>query len=137
MNGNLPKGSDAHSNQAQAEHEQLVGRLLSDPAKKEAVEWLKDGSLEDKRTVGGFETNRDALKYVQAIYDLGALEILAVQIQSLPKGNGQRSGKLIVKLPSSPEARRAIFDWCRKQGDSLGFSPDPDRGETYLFLLLD
>jgi hypothetical protein len=32
---------------------------------------------------------------------------------------------------------KAIFDWCNQQGDALGCTPDPDGGETHLFLLLD
>ena len=137
MKRNVLQESDAGSNLSGSEHEQLVERLLDDPFKKEAVEWLKGGRIDDKRTVGRFETNQDALKLVQDIYDLGALQIFAVQIQPIPKARGQRTGKLIVKLPTRPGARQRIFDWCRQQGESLGFSPDPDRGETHLFLLLD
>jgi hypothetical protein len=137
MKRNVFQKSDGGSNPCGSEHEQLVERLLDDPFKQEAVEWLKGGGVEDKRTVGRFETNRDSLKLVQEIYDLGVLEIFAVQIQPLRKTRGQHTGKLIVKLPTKPGARQQIFDWCRQQGESLGFSPDPDRGETHLFLLLD
>src|SRR5882724_3804406 len=102
MKRNVLQESDAGSNHFGSEHEKLVERLLDDPFKQEAVEWLKGGGMDDKRTVGRFETNRDSLKLVQDIYDLGALQIFAVQIQQLPKARGQRTGKLIVKLPTRP-----------------------------------
>jgi hypothetical protein len=44
---------------------------------------------------------------------------------------------LVVRLPQNPKQRSAIFGWCKRQGDSLGFTPDPDQGESHLFLMLD
>lgn len=137
MKRDVYKDSDVGSNQSGSEHDKLIERLLRDPHKREAVEWLKGAGIDDKRTIGACETNRDAMEFIQEIYSLGALEVFAVQIRPLPEGIGQRTGKLVVKLPRSSGLRQAIFDWCRKQGESVGFSPDPDRGESHLFLLLD
>ena len=119
------------------EHEQLIRRLLGDRKKKEVLEWLKGSSSEDKRLVGSCKTNRDSISFVEEIYAAGALEVLAVHIRKILKRSGHRTGKLVVKLPSDAKVRAAIFDWCTRQGDSLGFSPSSDRGETHLFLLLD
>ncbi len=75
--------------------------------------------------------------FCSKIYDLGALEVFAVHIHRKRKATGPRTGKLVATLPPDPMQRKAIFDWCEKQGDSLGFTPDPDQGESHLFVLLD
>jgi len=122
---------------ASIEHEQLIRRLLSDPKKAEALKWLKGSSTIDERTIGAFKTNRASIEFVTEIYRAGALEIIAVHIKKILRRNSYRTGKLVVKLPQDAKSRNAIFNWCRQQGDSLGFSPDPDCGESHLFLLLD
>ena len=119
------------------EHEQLIDRLLNDPAKQEALQWLKACGVAEKRAIGCFESAEESIQFVQQIYDFGAVLIVAVQIRPAAKGTGQRTGKLVVELPKDSRARRAIFDWCKAQGHRLGFSPNPDKGETHLFLLLD
>ncbi|MCI0539175.1 MAG: hypothetical protein L0Z50_28540 [Verrucomicrobiales bacterium] len=118
------------------EHDQLIERLLRDPRKSEAIKWL-EGARDGQRTLGRHRTAGTSAKLVRNLYGLGASEVLAVQIQPGRNGDGQHTGKLVVKLPQEAERRKAIFGWCQEQGDSLGFSPDLDRGESHLFLLLD
>jgi len=117
-----------------SEHDQLVAKLLQDPHKEDALKWLR---ADDKRTIGNCKTNQDSIEFVKGLGDLGVTDVVAVRIRASGSAGGHRSGKLVVKLPSEPEARTRIFDWCKHQGDSLGFSPDPDKGESHLFLLLD
>lgn len=133
MKEDLHGNSESH----ESEHEQLIQRLLSDPAKMEAMDWLKNARPDESRTVGACETSQQSIEFVQQIYALGTLEILAVNIHPHPNGAGERTGKLVVNLPQNPEQRSAIFEWCRHQGDSLGFTPESDQGERHLFLLLD
>ena len=137
MKQDLHSDSETVATATRLKHEQLIHRLLSDPAKVEAQEWLKSEGTGKSRTVGACETNRDSLAFVQEIYDLGALEIVAVNVHTKPTSTGERTGKLVVTLPHEPRQRRAIFEWCKRQGDSLGFTPDADHGESHLFLLLD
>lgn len=137
MKQNVGRNSELLAADARNEHEQLILRLLADPTKREALEWLKEGGGGGNRTIGACSTNQGSMKFVQEIYDLGAEEVFAVNIHSRPKGAGERTGKLVVTLPQNPRRRRGIFDWCKGQGDSLGFTPDPDHGESHLFLLLD
>jgi hypothetical protein len=117
-----------------AEHERLIQTLLTDPNQQDALTWLKSDTL---RTVGASKTNQASIEYVEQIRRLGALEIVAVRIHSKPNTKGERSGKLVVRLPIEQSSRGAIFEWCKRQGESLGFSPDTDKGESHLFLLLD
>ncbi len=137
MKQNVGRTSELLAADARNEHEQLIVRLLADPTKREAMEWLKDDEGGVSRTIGACPTNQDSMKFVREIYDLGAHEVFAVNIHSGPKGAGERTGKLVVSLPKNPKQRSAIFDWCKAQGDALGFTPDPDQGESHLFLLLD
>ena len=137
MKENVGRNSELLAADARIEHEQLILRLLADPTKREALQWLKDDEREGNRTIGACTTTQDSMKFVREIYGLGAEEVLAVNIKPRPKGVGERTGKLVVALPQNPKRRRAIFEWCKGQGDSLGFTPDPDHGESHLFLLLD
>ncbi|MGH7977226.1 MAG: hypothetical protein ACREDS_15880 [Limisphaerales bacterium] len=120
-----------------SEHGQLIQRLLRSRKKAEALKWLKGGSADDERTIGACKTNRASIKFVKEIYAAGATEIIAVQIRKIPRQKKHRAAKLVVKLSSDVKSRKAIFHWCEQQGDSLGFSPDEDRGESHLFLLLN
>lgn len=137
MNTEHSPGSDFPDEARSRKHDALIARLLSDPQKREALSWLRQSGPDDQRTVGGCKANDESIQFIQEIYRLGASEILAVNIHPNPRGGGQYAGKLVVQLPQEPELRMALFEWCKGQGDSLGFTPDPDRGEAYLFLLLD
>jgi hypothetical protein len=127
------------------EHEQLISRLLSDRKKAEALKWLEGNSSEDNRIIGACKTNRDSIRFVKEIYDLGVVEIIAVQIRKKRGRKIHRTGKLVAKLPQDDKSRKMIFRWCKKQEGSvdfcpegsIGFSPELDRGESHLFLLLD
>jgi hypothetical protein len=118
-------------------HEQLIHRLLGSRKKAEALAWLRAVHGTDERVIGTRKTNRASIRLVKEIYDVGAVEVIAVHIRKKLRQNGHRAGKLVVKLPSDAKARKRIFDWCRRRGDAIGFSPDPDHGESHLFLLLD
>ena len=119
------------------EHNQLIQRLLHNQKRAKALTWLKGSNADDKRTIGAFTTSRASVKFVQEIYDAGAIEVIAVHIRKKLRQASHHAAKLVVKLPSDAKSRRKIFAWCKRQGDSLGYSPDPDRGESHLFLLLD
>jgi hypothetical protein len=118
-------------------HDALIARMLSDPEKQEALSWLKAGDPDDQRTIGGCNTNQESIQLAQELYDLGASQVLAINIHSKLNEAGQYTGKLVVELPAEAAQRKRLFDWCKRQGDSLGFTPNPDRGESHLFLLLD
>ena len=119
-----------------ADHDRFIARLLSDSRKAEALQWLK-AARNGHRTIGGCKTTANSTKFVENLYALGAVEIIAAQIQPRQNGGGEHTGKIVVKLPKEADRRKALFNWCAEQGDSLGFSPDLDQGESHLFLLLD
>ena len=118
-------------------HDRLIARLLSGPKKAEAMKWLRNANAAEERTIGRRRTTGTSARLVKKLYDFGACQVLAAQIHRAGNGAGQHTGKLVVELPKDLKRRRAIFEWCRKQGESLGHSPDVDQGQDYLFLLLD
>jgi hypothetical protein len=127
------------------EHEQLIRRLLRNRKRAEALKWLEGSSSEDNRIVGACKTNRDSIRFVKKIYDLGVVEIIAVQIRKKRGRKIHRTGKLVAKLPQDAKSREKIFLWCKKREGSvdfcpegsIGYSPELDRGENHLFMLLD
>ncbi|MGA3182584.1 MAG: hypothetical protein ABSF38_19835 [Verrucomicrobiota bacterium] len=117
-------------------HDRLIFRLLADPRKEEALQWLQGGHSDDIRILGRFKTNLDSVKCVQRLYDAGALEVFTVHIRK-KRTNKTRSVKLVVTLPCEPHQRALIFNWCETHGRSIGYTPNPDHGESHLYILLD
>lgn len=101
------------------------------------MKWLQAGKGREQRTIGTCRRTATSTKLVRKLYSLGASEVVAAEIEAARNEGGQHTGKLVIKLPKETERRKAIFQWCQQQGDSLGFSPDLDEGESHLFLLLD
>jgi hypothetical protein len=133
----LPMNNGYNSN-ARGEHDAFIWRMLGDRRKKEALAWLKGRTPGDERLIGGCHTNRESILFVKKLYGIGAKEVIAVQIRSARKPRKcKRTGKLVVAFPESPDKRKDLLDWCKAQGESLGYSPEFDHGESHLFLLLD
>jgi hypothetical protein len=142
QNGNETRSfstmNNGHDSSTRGEHDAFIARMLSDKRKKEALAWLNGHTPDDERLIGGCQTNRKSVALVKSLYRIGAKEVLAVQIRSANKPKKcKRTGKLIVAFPESPDKREALLEWCKDQGESLGYSPEFDHGESHLFLLLD
>ena len=116
--------------------DEFMQSILHDPNKQEALRWLKGGREGDFRSVGELGTNEESIALIQRIYDAGAVEVIAVRIDEYP-GEGQNTGKLVIKLPDEPELRQGLFALAGGIAQRLGFDPEQDTGQTYLFLMLD
>ena len=117
-------------------HEKVLKRLLDNPAKAEARDWLRASSLKSLRTLGELENTEDSLALVNEIYEAGAPEVLAVEIGSYGDG-AQNTGKLLIRLPGVKKSRRKVFAWCNEQNAHEGFDPDQDFGQDYVLVGLD
>ncbi len=113
----------------------FVQQFLNAPTTKEALGWLRAGTDEDFRSIGELETNEESISLVELIYNAGASEVLAVEIDEFPEG--QNTGKLVVKLPDDSAKRKCILDWAGTISQQQGFDPEPDSGQQYVFLMLD
>jgi hypothetical protein len=117
-------------------HQVFVRSLVAQKNRAEVGEWLQSNGR-DTRSLGRFKRVSDALKFVEALRDAGATEVVAPDIYA-GKAGDQFADCLLVKLPGIAAKRKAIRKVClqlskRKLG---AFQPDKDIGETHLYLLL-
>ena len=116
----------------------FVRGLLSKPNRSEARKWLeRDLADKTRRSLGRFKVEADAAKFVEAIYHAGATEVIVPDIYMDRRGNQFADG-LLVKLPKSPERRRAVRRACGQlRRHKLGsVQPGTDLGESHLFLAM-
>ena len=119
-------------------HRVFVAGLLAKPNRFEARAWLEARSADSSaRSLGRFKRESDAAKFVAALYDAGATEVIAPDVYRSKKGD-EFADALLVRVPKSPAKRKAIRTVCAQlQKRKLGaVQPDVDIGETHLFLSL-
>ena len=123
-------------NRAMEKHIQhvFVQGLLSKPNRSEARAWLNVGG-KTMRSPGRFKSKNDALKFVEELYQAGAVKVIVPDIYQNKKG-GQFADNLLVQLPKATKARMAVRKVCEQlQSRRLGaVEPDQDLGESYLLL---
>ncbi|SRR6266536_5561832 len=100
----------------------------------EALEWLRGGSETSFRNLGEMETE-ESVEFIERLYDLGAEQVLAVEIDEYPEG--ENTGHLLVKLPADDHARVKLFAFEREHAESHGFEGTLDEGQEYIYLKLD
>ena len=117
-------------------HEVFVRSLLAQKNRAEVRKWLESGG-KAVRSLGRFKRVSDALKFVEALYEAGATEVIAPDIYA-GKAGDQFADCLLVKLPGIAAKRKAIRKACAQLSKrKLGaFQPDKDIGESHLYLLL-
>jgi hypothetical protein len=119
-------------------HRVFVDSLLEKRNQREARKWLarKTGD-QTARSLGRFKRENDATKFVEALYQAGAVEVIAPDIYR-NKARDQFSDCLLVQLPKSAAKRKAIRKVCAQlRTRKLGaVQPDEDIGEGHLFLSL-
>jgi hypothetical protein len=115
-------------------HHVFVSSLLAKQNRSEARAWLNAGD-KTARSLGHFKRTSDAAKFVGEIYKAGAVKVIVPDIYHGKRGD-QFADALLVQLPKTLKARRAIRKACEKlRSRKLGaVEPDKDIGETHLFL---
>jgi hypothetical protein len=123
-------------NRAMDKHIQhvFVQGLLSKRNRSEARAWLKAGG-KTIRSPGRFKSKSDALKFVEELYQAGAVKVIVPDIYQNKKGD-QFADNLLVELPKAAKARMAVRKVCEQmRSRRLGaVEPDEDLGESYLLL---
>jgi hypothetical protein len=128
----LPRGP----RREQLIHRTFVRGLLGKPNRAEAREWLhRDEGDKTRRSLWRFKREADAARFVEALCQAGATEVIIPDIYADKRGNQFADG-LLVKLPKSPTLRRAVRKACGKlRRQRLGsVEPETDIGESHLFL---
>lgn len=112
----------------------FVSWLLAKPHSIEVRSWLKAGS-EIKHTLGRFKQASAAVKFIDALYQAGAVKVMAPDIYHNKRGD-QFADCLLVQLPKAAPQRKAIRVVCSQfEKDDLGaFVPEKDEGESHLYV---
>jgi hypothetical protein len=138
QNPNLPRlrGRMAKSKRPTPKHihHVFVSSLLGKCNCIEARKWLNAGD-KTTRSLGHFKRTGDAAKFVEELYQAGAVKVIVPEIY-LGKRGEQFADVLLVQLPKPAKTRKAIRKACDKlQSQNLGaVEPQKDIGETHLFL---
>jgi hypothetical protein len=112
----------------------IVLKLLRQKDKREAANWLTTAPKGVHRNIGEM-THEDSVKYIKDLYQLGAREIVAVNIGI--NGMYESTDTLVATLPDKPAARKAIWDSEEKRVEEMGYEMEPDVGQQYMFLWFD
>ncbi len=117
-------------------HRVFVVALLAKPNHFEARAWM-DGKRTDgaARSLGRFKRESEAAKFVAALHDAGATEVIVPDVYR-NKASDLFADGLLVRLPKAPAKRKAIRQVCDQlQKRKLGaVQPDADIGESHLVL---
>ena len=119
-----------------SEIEQFFEELLSKPNRAEALSWLDEATDECPRTLGELETNELSFDLVNDAYKAGAIEVIAVDIQTYADGS-QSTGCLVLLLPEEEARRKQTLVWCNKLSEQLGLPPEDEFGQKYTLVMLD
>lgn len=117
-------------------HRVFVDSLLEKRHQREARKWLaKKTGDQTARSLGRFKRKNDAAKFVEALYQAGAVEVIVSDIYR-NKARDRFSDCLLVQLPRSAAKRKAIREVCAQlRTRKLGaVQPDTDIGESHLYL---
>jgi MORN repeat variant len=115
-------------------HQVFVSALLKKPNRSEAKVWLNAGD-KNRRLLGHFKKTGEALKFVEELYQAGAVKVIAPDVYTNKRGD-QFADALLVQLPRTVKARNSVRKACGQlRSRKLGaVEPDRDIGETHLFL---
>jgi hypothetical protein len=116
----------------------FISAMLAKPNRFEARAWLQGKRRGDTaRALGRFKRESDAAKFVTALSDAGAVEVIVPDVYRNKAGD-QFADCLLVRLPKTSAKRKAIREVCAQlQRRKLGaIQPDADVGESHLFLSL-
>jgi hypothetical protein len=100
-----------------------------------ARHWLCGDPDTSDRTLGEFD-HELSVELIDGLHSLGVVEALAVEIEDIPGEDGQTTNHLVLRLPEALEERSRVFAFCNAYARSLGFDPEFDHGQQYLYLML-
>jgi hypothetical protein len=129
----LPKRARKASDEEAAQDRTFIEGLLASKTAP-AAEWLRKGHVVAKRTLGEMGPEL-SIEFVDALLGLGAVEVLAVEVEDIPGTDGQTSNHLVVRLPG-PEARARVLAFCGVIAVDEGFDAPDDTGQDWEFLKL-
>jgi hypothetical protein len=110
-----------------------VIRQLLQSRRRDAAEWLGEAADLDSRCIGPLDRER-ASALVRQLVKLGAVRVLAVELQTTPGTTSESTNHLLVELPDGLGARQRLFEFEADHAIAQGYDPVGDTGEQYLYL---
>ena len=114
----------------------FISGLLEKENRREARAWFQEKkTTKATRSLGRFEHEEDAMKFVEKIYAIGAARVIVPDIYR-GKDDDQFTDGLLVEIPGDRAKRMAIRKVCaRLRQQKLGtIRPQEDIGESHLYL---
>ena len=104
----------------------------------EARQWLRGEKNPRLRSLATFRTAKAALRFVETLYAAGAEKVVVAPIYA-GKGKKLFADWLLIQLPKNASKRRELQTLCKKLCDRRdgAMLPDPDTGESHLFVRLE
>lgn len=94
----------------------------------EALEWLKSNNNPSALATNRFGETVNAIKFVEKLYELGALEVNVIGIlderERVEDEGGPYASSLIVELPQDNEKRNKIIEFYKKEMEEQGIEED-------------
>ena len=106
--------------------------LLQTGKKREALSWLREFGEKNMRNIGEMEPSA-SLAIVQKLYEMGAREVIATQINSW-EGYGENTDYVVIVLPEGEAARKKFFGYEAQRANEMGYAPTPDHGQKLMLL---
>jgi hypothetical protein len=105
----------------------------------EARQWLRNNPREGPLASNRFEDTRDALAFVDALYEAGAVRVVvdAINDDKIEMAEGGPSAEaLIVRLPNDPDKRNRLLGIASAESAREG-EPVADIGRETLYFWWD
>lgn len=112
----------------------LIERLLATRTAP-AREWLGESDGDVGRTLGELD-HAASVVLVDLLHDLGAAEVLAVEIQADDFLPAQTTNHLVVVLPTDAAPRARLISFANRLARRQGFTSDSDWGQTHIYMML-
>ena len=111
----------------------------------EARDWLQKNKNEYALTGNRFGTTEDALKFIELLYEKGAVLVVISNIgimdekDRIEREGGPYADSIAVTLPSDLEKRKELIDILTKEASDQGFvfNPNKDIKNNKVFLWWD
>lgn len=123
------------ANQGKQDDRQFIGDLLKSRT-AEARGWLiGDKASAERNNLGELGTDL-SLRLVEQLYTLGAIVVLAVNIDSIPGEDVETTDDILVRLPGHGIGRASLFEFENRHAAEQGFDGVVDQGQEYLYFKL-
>lgn len=100
-----------------------------------ALSWLRESTEQAPRALGELD-HTTSLLLVEALHELGASEIRAVELEPGGADLSETTNHLIVTLPPDPVARARVLGFDRRLAHRRGFTTLGDWGQSHLYMKL-